>query len=52
VDGVPEPERLEQLRALENGVRIRMVETVHPALSVDSPQDIIEVEKYLDRTSP
>ena len=45
-------ERLEQLRALENGVRIRMVETVHPALSVDSPQDIIEVEKYLDRTSP
>jgi len=42
-------ERLEQLRALENGVRIMMVETDHPALSVDSPQDIIEVERVLAR---
>jgi 3-deoxy-manno-octulosonate cytidylyltransferase (CMP-KDO synthetase) len=45
-------ERLEQLRALENGVRIKMVETRQPALSVDSPRDIIEVEKFLDKTSP
>jgi 3-deoxy-manno-octulosonate cytidylyltransferase (CMP-KDO synthetase) len=42
-------ERLEQLRALENGVRIKMVETGHPALSVDSPQDIIEVENFLNK---
>ncbi len=40
-------ERLEQLRALENGYRIRMVETAHPTLSVDTPRDIIEVERYL-----
>ncbi len=40
-------ERLEQLRALENGYRIRMVETAHSTLSVDTPRDIIEVEKYL-----
>ena len=42
-------ERLEQLRALENGVRIKMVETDHPALSVDVPQDIIEVENLLNK---
>ncbi len=40
-------ERLEQLRALENGYRIRMVETAHSILSVDAPRDIIEVERYL-----
>jgi len=40
-------ERLEQLRALENGYRVRMVETAHSTLSVDTPRDIIEVEKYL-----
>jgi 3-deoxy-manno-octulosonate cytidylyltransferase (CMP-KDO synthetase) len=40
-------EKLEQLRALENGYRIRMVETAHSTLSVDTPRDIIEVERYL-----
>jgi len=40
-------ERLEQLRALENGYRIKMIETPFSTLSVDSPQDIIEVEKLL-----
>lgn len=40
-------ERLEQLRALENGVGIRMVETRYSTLSVDTPRDIIEVERYL-----
>jgi 3-deoxy-manno-octulosonate cytidylyltransferase (CMP-KDO synthetase) len=40
-------ERLEQLRALENGCRIKMVEAPHPTLSVDSPGDIIKVEEFL-----
>ena len=40
-------ESLEQLRALENGYRIKMIEIPCSALSVDSPRDIIEVEKYL-----
>lgn len=40
-------EKLEQLRVLENGFRIRMIEVSHPALSVDSPQDIIRVEEIL-----
>jgi 3-deoxy-manno-octulosonate cytidylyltransferase (CMP-KDO synthetase) len=40
-------ERLEQLRVLENGLRIKMVEISRPTLSVDTPQDIIKVEKFL-----
>ncbi len=42
-------ERLEQLRALENGARIRMAEADIPALSVDTPDDIIKVEDFLRR---
>jgi 3-deoxy-manno-octulosonate cytidylyltransferase (CMP-KDO synthetase) len=42
-------EKLEQLRVLENGFRIRMLEVAHPALSVDTPQDIIGVEEILRR---
>jgi 3-deoxy-manno-octulosonate cytidylyltransferase (CMP-KDO synthetase) len=32
-------ERLEQLRALENGFKIRVVETAYESLSVDTPED-------------
>lgn len=42
-------EKLEQLRVLENGFRIRMIEVPHPALSVDTPQDIIKVEEVLKK---
>ena len=41
-------ENLEQLRAVENGYRIKIIETQFSTLSVDSPQDIIRVEKFLD----
>lgn len=40
-------EQLEQLRWLENGYRIRMVETEYDAISVDVPADIDRVEKLL-----
>lgn len=40
-------EKLEQLRALENGYRIKIVETPHSILSVDTPEDIIKVENFL-----
>jgi len=40
-------EQLEQLRWLENGYRIRMVETEYDAVSVDVPADIDRVEKLL-----
>ncbi|MCJ7579425.1 MAG: 3-deoxy-manno-octulosonate cytidylyltransferase [Candidatus Aminicenantes bacterium] len=40
-------EKLEQLRALENGFRIKVVSTPHSILSVDTPEDIIKVENIL-----
>ncbi len=43
-------EKLEQLRVLENGFRIKMVEVDIRTLSVDAPEDIIKVEKILDRS--
>jgi 3-deoxy-manno-octulosonate cytidylyltransferase (CMP-KDO synthetase) len=40
-------ERLEQLRALEHGLRIRTVETVHDAIGVDTPEDLEHVRRLL-----
>jgi 3-deoxy-manno-octulosonate cytidylyltransferase (CMP-KDO synthetase) len=40
-------EKLEQLRWLENGFRIRVVETDYDAVSVDVPADIPRVESLL-----
>ncbi len=40
-------ERLEQLRALEHGFRIKVLETRNSTLSVDTPEDIIKVESRL-----
>jgi len=40
-------EQLEQLRWLENGYRIRIVETEYDAVSVDIPDDVPRVEKLL-----
>jgi 3-deoxy-manno-octulosonate cytidylyltransferase (CMP-KDO synthetase) len=40
-------EQLEQLRWIENGFRIEVVETEYDAVSVDVPADIERVEKLL-----
>jgi 3-deoxy-manno-octulosonate cytidylyltransferase (CMP-KDO synthetase) len=40
-------EKLEQLRALEHGFRIKVIETKHATLSVDYPEDIVKVEEVL-----
>ncbi len=40
-------EQLEQLRALEHGYRIKMLETVHDSIGVDTPEDLQRVEKRL-----
>ncbi len=40
-------EKLEQLRLLEAGIKIRMVLTDSSAVGVDTPEDVIRVEKRL-----
>ncbi|MFC2169209.1 3-deoxy-manno-octulosonate cytidylyltransferase [Acidobacteriota bacterium] len=42
-----ETEKLEQLRVLESGYRIKVVESQFSTLSIDSPQDIIKVENLI-----
>lgn len=42
-------EKLEQLKALEHGFKIKMIETQHYALSIDVPQDIIRLEHFLEK---
>lgn len=42
-------ERLEQLRALEHGHRIRVLDTSYPSLGVDTPEDLERVRALLNR---
>jgi 3-deoxy-manno-octulosonate cytidylyltransferase (CMP-KDO synthetase) len=41
-------ERLEQLRALENGHKIRVVETEYESIGVDTPDDLEKVNKLYE----
>ena len=38
-------EKLEQLRALENGMRIKTIETTYDGVDVNTPEDLEEAEK-------
>ena len=40
-------EKLEQLRYLENGIRIRMIETNEVSVKIDVPEDLANAEKFL-----
>ncbi len=40
-------EKLEQLRALEHGYRIRVIETDQVCIGVDTPEDVLRVEMLL-----
>jgi 3-deoxy-manno-octulosonate cytidylyltransferase (CMP-KDO synthetase) len=42
-------EMLEQLRLLENGFKIRMVETVHLAVAIDIADDLEKARRYYDQ---
>jgi 3-deoxy-manno-octulosonate cytidylyltransferase (CMP-KDO synthetase) len=44
-----EAEKLEQLRALEHGMPIRVWETTHASLRIDSPDDLEEASRVLKR---
>lgn len=42
-------EKLEQLRVLERGYKIKVLLSPYSSLSVDTPQDIIKVEKFIKK---
>jgi len=42
-------EKLEQLRALEHGYRIKVVETTHRPVSVDTPADLEHVKRLMQK---
>ncbi len=41
-------EKLEQLRILENGYKIRVVTTVYDSIGVDTPEDLLLVERAMN----
>jgi 3-deoxy-manno-octulosonate cytidylyltransferase (CMP-KDO synthetase) len=43
-------EKLEQLRALEHGIKIRVLTTSHRALGVDTPEDAKRIESHFRKT--
>ena len=45
--GLEKTEKLEQLRALEEGFRIKVLETKHDTIGVDTPEDLERVKEHL-----
>lgn len=41
-------EKLEQLRAIENGYRIKVIEATSDSIEVDAPEDIMKVENLIN----
>lgn len=47
ISPLEQAEKLEQLRALENGIRIAVVKVDYDSIGVDVPEDVARVEKLL-----
>jgi len=42
-------EKLEQLRALENGIRIKVIKTSFDSIGIDTPEDLARAQEFLAR---
>ena len=42
-------EKLEQLRALENGIRIKVIKTSFDSIGIDTPDDLVRAQEFLVR---
>jgi len=49
VSTLEKAEKLEQLRALENGIEIRVTEVEYQGIGVDTPEDLVRVEAILNK---
>ncbi|HTR43464.1 MAG TPA: 3-deoxy-manno-octulosonate cytidylyltransferase [Pseudomonadales bacterium] len=49
VSSLENAEKLEQLRALENGIEIAVVQVNYDSVGVDAPEDVARVEKLLSQ---
>jgi len=49
VSNLEKIECLEQLRVLEEGFRVRVIETEHETVGVDTPEDLTRVKHYLQK---
>ncbi len=49
---IEQVEKLEQLRYLHNGVRIRMIETNEVSVKIDVPEDLANAENFLQSLQP
>ncbi len=47
VSALEQAEKLEQLRALENGIHIAVVKVNYDSVGVDTPEDVVKVERFL-----
>jgi len=50
VSNLEKIERLEQLRVLEEGFRIKVIETKYDTIGVDTPEDLERVKQYLRKS--
>jgi 3-deoxy-manno-octulosonate cytidylyltransferase (CMP-KDO synthetase) len=49
VSGLEKVEKLEQLRVLEEGFKIKVIQTKCDTIGVDTPEDLEKVKAYIEK---